>query len=126
MPTTARIRAAVRSGGSGIRPAGARRRDGFPGNRMNGGQPTTDPHAALDRGFATLARVGGAGGRPLEPDVVLAHAHEIVANNPDDAAAAIFAAVSSEGEAEAADLSWLYDEWKRRKRDEIDRRADDG
>jgi hypothetical protein len=82
----------------------------------------TDPHAALDRGFATLARVGGAGGRPLEPDVVLAHAARDVANNPDDAAAAIFAAVveSSEGEAEAADLSWLYDEWKRRKRDEID------
>ena len=81
-------------------------------------------HDALDRGFATHATVRDAAIDPDAPEVLLAYARQVVDDDPEGAACAIFATVveMSDSDAETANLAWLFEEWKRRKRDEVERR----
>lgn len=85
-------------------------------------------HDALDRGFATHATVHDAAvDLDAAPEALLAYARQVVDDAPESAACAIFATVveMSEHDAETADLAWLFEEWKRRKRDEVERRRDE-
>jgi hypothetical protein len=53
-----------------------------------------------------------------EPVDLLAVIQQYVEENPEDAACALFAAAVQE--ASDPKLAWLFDEWKRRKRQEIE------
>jgi len=86
-------------------------------------------HEALDRGFATRATVRDAAMDADEPEDLLAYARQVVDEDPDGAACAIFAMVVEDRSSDAdgtANLAWLFEEWKRSKRDEMKRRQDEG
>jgi hypothetical protein len=79
-----------------------------------------DLHAVVDYGFAFRADVHDCARDLDDPELVLAYIRKVVADDPEGAVCALFAGVvekSGGGEAETANLAWLYDEWKRRRRD---------
>ena len=76
-----------------------------------------DLFEALDRGFAVVSRVAGVAGDPEEARLALAHAQVIVGEDPDSAACAIFALAVEQSE--DANLAWLLEEWKLKRREQL-------
>lgn len=83
-----------------------------------------NPHETLDKGFALRAEIRDVIVDWDDPAAVSAYTRKVVADDPEGAAAAIFAMVveASADDETSLNVSWLFEEWKRAKRDELERR----